>query len=219
MDSVIFYIIRVLGNLIELGNSLFITWVPSHCGIEGNEHADRLAKYNLTERTRSETHSERTPRVANYQNFLRKHLESSLDKYLQTSVQPSSQNSYPDRSWFRGKEFTINNQRRVIYPYKTEELDDILFRARTGHTYTRDHLSRFGLLSERSCRICSNSPETVEHLALHCTHLEAYQDINDARQQYHEQVPSSTRFNDALWTHPKVFTILLKAIKRRTNLV
>ena len=219
VDSIIFNITRVLGKLIELGNSLFITWVPGHCGIEGNEHADRLAKSNHTNRTRSNYHSERKPRVANYQNFLRKHLESSLDEYLQKKVQPSSQNSYPDRSWFKGKEFTINNQRRVVYPYKTEELDAILFRARTGHTYTRDHLSRFGLIKEVSCRLCSNSPETVEHLALHCTHLKAYQDINDSRQQYHEEVPSTTRFNDALWTHPKVVSILLKAIKRRTNLV
>ena len=220
VDNIILSLIQGLGQLIELGNSLFITWVPSHQGIEGNEQADEIAKRNLTEEpTGSEVHLDRTPRLANYKHFLRQHLESSLDEYLQKAVQPSSQESYPDRSWFKGKEFIINNRSRLVYPYKTEKLDPILFRARTGHTYTRDHLFRFGIVKERSCRLCSHPYETVKHLALHCPKLEDYEDISEARRNYHQEVHPSIKFEDALWTHSSVVSRLLRSVRRRTNLV
>ena len=216
VDSIISKIIRILCDLIELENSLFLTWVPGHIGIEGNEQADTLAKASI-ENPRNELDTQRAPRLANFKYFMRQHLEQSMDEYLQTAVKPSSQKSYPERSFFKGKQITINNKTQIVYPYKTEKFEPTLFRARTGHTYTRDHLFRFGIVKERTCRHCNHPVETVEHLALHCMILGEHEDIQASRILYQSEVPSHLKFNDALWSHPSVCQHLLRSLRRHTQ--
>ncbi len=160
---------------------------------------------------------DRAPRLANYKLFLKRNLEVSLDKYLQKAVRTSSQTSYPDRTLFRGKEIVVDNRRKIIYPYRTKEIDDILFRARTGHTFTRDHLNRFGIIKESSCRVCSYPSETIEHLALHCQPLEEHESIRHARERYQFEVPSTIRFQDALWSHREVVSRLLSSVHHHTH--
>ena len=123
VDETIHTILTLLAELVSGDNQIYLTWIPSHVGIEGNERADKLAKENLVNATCSDNYDPRIPRLANYDLFLRKMLEIELDEYLNSHVKPSSQSIYPSRDWFRGKIIQVGNKAKVVYPYKLEEFD------------------------------------------------------------------------------------------------
>lgn len=213
VDATILEIIEILARLIELNNQVYITWIPGHCGVIGNEIADYVAKLSSQNPTWAPI-SDRCPRVANADFFLKEHMTRSLDTYLDAKVKPSSQKIYPDRSWFKGKEEKSGNATKTVYPYKTEQFDAVLFRARTGHTYCQDHLYRFGIIKRRSCRYCTEPKETVEHLALHCPHFDNVGPVRRARRMYRAETSPDADFGDLLWTDPHVVRPLLHAVRR-----
>ena len=212
VDSSISNIVQLLCGLINNGNQIFITWVPGHSGILGNEQADELARSNLSSSKSKQCKiTDRVPRLANYNLFLKQHLGESLDEYLRQSVRASSQSTYPDREFFRGKVVSRENQNVILYPYKYEAFDAPLFRVRTGHTYCRDHLGRFKMVKDRSCRFCSHPEETVEHLALECSSFCQYPRVVQERDKYQSEV-GNTQFNDGSWKFPVSVSRLLQSI-------
>ena len=138
---------------------------------------------------------------------------------MNNSVKPSSQESYPERDWFRGKQITVGKTTRVVYPYKLEEFDAPLFRVRTGHTYTRDHLFRFGIVKDRSCRYCGYREETAHHLSLECRYFDRFMNIVDARSSYIREVGVDCRLEQAVWSNPAVAKSVLHAVRRHASCI
>ena len=219
VDGSIHAILSQLTELVSKENHIHLTWVPGHAGIEGNERADHVAKQNLTNATSGTSNEARAPRLANLDYFLKKYVQESLDEYLNNSVKPSSQESYPERDWFRGKQITVGKTTRVVYPYKLEEFDAPLFRVRTGHTYTRDHLFRFGIVKDRSCRYCGYREETAHHLSLECRYFDRFMNIVDARSSYIREVGVDCRLEQAVWSNPAVAKSVLHAVRRHASCI
>jgi len=105
----------------------------------------------------------------------------------------------------------------IIYPYKTERFDSALFRARTGHTYCRDHLYRFKIVKDRSCRYCNANCETLEHLILHCPYFQIYEDVKNARLRFLDLKHSRRSIAEYLWCDPSIITPLLHAVLRHAQ--
>lgn len=214
VDESVYKLVLFLNKLVSNNNQVYITWIPGHVGISGNEAADDLATTNLT---RKDIFWYREPRMANYDYFMRRHIISDLDAYLIENVRPSSQSCYPDREWFKGKKINSGTQNsRTVYPYKTEKFHAALFRARTGHSYSRDHLFRFNITEDRTCRYCQEADETIEHLALICNVLDTVEYIKEARTVYHAAVAPEIPFCLAIWTQPEAAQKLLDSVVRHS---
>ena len=48
-NSIVVSIFKLIGSICELGKEVLFCWIPSHCGINGNEKADRAAKQALSQ--------------------------------------------------------------------------------------------------------------------------------------------------------------------------
>ena len=131
----------------RLGNTILFCWVPAHCNIPGNEHADKAAKQGSKQAASS--------------NFFV--TAKDMHAYIQAKGKKWLQN------WWDG----INEGRKLYhidpkigekkYPSFICRLDEIKFnRIRLGHTrFTQKHLPAGENPPE--CIIC-HRPITVKHI-------------------------------------------------------
>ncbi|KAK7090611.1 hypothetical protein V1264_010383 [Littorina saxatilis] len=116
-----------------------IQWIPSHCNIQGNEEADRLAKEGgkLPQENQQVTFGEAKTIVK----------EKQRKRWLQQHPQYNPRDSY----------YQLSRKDQVI-----------IVRLRTGHCRLRHHMfSKFHIGDTPVCH-CGIADMTVEHLLQHC---------------------------------------------------
>ena len=133
-------------------------WIPSHCGIKGNDQADTLAKHAL----------ERDNEIEIPQSV--KETNTSTYNYHMEKWQSQWTNSQ------RGR-FLYHVQPSIRPPFKStlhnRRDENILHRLRVGSCLLNETLFKLGKHSDGKCPDCK-APETVQHFLLDCNRYKAY---------------------------------------------
>ena len=132
-----------------------IQWIPSHCGIEGNETADQLAKKGSLLPQPNVPVSYDTVRCMIKQN-------SKIDWLNEWALGKSG------RTLFR--HMPKPDLKDNISSLNRKEQSTI-FRLRTGHFPLNYHLNRFRPDHSPVCQLCSCPYETVTHILFDCPKL------------------------------------------------
>ena len=139
-------------NNVSTNKEVVFCWIPSHCGIHGNEKADRAAKAALT-------------------------LDESAMKLPYTDFKPLIHsviiNTWQE-SWNREVDNKLHSIKPTIGewhpgPQASRRDEVILSRLRIGHTYlTHSYILKRDVPPE--CVFCQE-PYTIKHILLHCSDL------------------------------------------------
>ena len=146
-------------NIVEKqGKDLYFCWVPSHCGIPGNEKADQAAKSAINNPI-YHIDIPYTDKIPLIRNFLQTKWQTEWDK--------ADDNKLHEIKPFLGPPLLINSSRKDQV---------ILNRIRIGHTrLTHSYLmDKETLQNKPKCHFCTtNSNLTVEHFLIKCIHFTA----------------------------------------------
>ena len=119
--------------------TVVLQWIPAHCGIPGNEKADRLAKSG----------SKQLQPMANSTYQEAKTLLCNKRKcQWKRATEDYNPSTDPINRLARHEQITI-------------------FRLRTGHCGLRAHLKRFGIMDSALCD-CKEAKHTVHHILQDC---------------------------------------------------
>ena len=136
-------------------HEVYIQYIPGHKGISGNETADQAARdaHALRYRTLTIMSKEELVRLVHDK------IQASWNRSWLHNVNSSGRGQYLTRIKNKvGYWPWANNNNRTV--------ETALTRLRTGHAGVRAHLARFKLCDSPLC--ACGSPETIEHLLLHC---------------------------------------------------
>ena len=131
-------LVDALHNLQLSTEKTVIQWIPSHCDIQGNEEADRLAKEGGK--------MPQTPEEISYEEAKTLIKDEQKKRWLQQHPNYNSKDSF----------------------YNLPRRDQVnMTRLRTGHCRLRHHMyTRFRIGDTPSCQC--GAPQTVEHLLQNC---------------------------------------------------
>ena len=136
--------------------TLYLQWIPSHCGIEGNERADTLAK-----RGASMLQPERSVSQGTVKQILRSNR--TIDWHNQWAQ------SEKGRVMYR----YVPNPNRKDPINSLDRKDQVaIFRLRTNHLQLNAHLSRITKDHNPACPLCDNPEESVHHFLFECPPLQ-----------------------------------------------
>lgn len=150
--------------------------------------------------------------------MLKRYRKAALREYLKNNLKESSDESYPDRTYFKPTRKKLADGTHIsIAPYETEVFNSLLFRMRTGHTYTNYHLSKITNI-DSACNHCENEdkPEedqTLEHVLLECN-ANASEELTGLRNKYKETIGRLYSLNQNLWENPKEMIELARQAKK-----
>lgn len=140
---------EICHSIISKGNQLKITWIPSHCGIPGNNHVDLAAKdLNYHELSNDIV-------LPDFKNYLKYNVKSKWQRWWDEIPQPNK----------------IRDIKTTVLPWsssnrkiRTEER--ILSRLRIGHS----RLTHKYLMEKIDPPICDACfvQITIEHILCHC---------------------------------------------------
>lgn len=141
------------------GITVTIGWVKGHCGVEGNEQADRLAKAGA-QMARGGRHAYTS--IAYLRRRAREHCEQLWSKHYQLAVVGKGKRygGTPSKRW------------AVVFNRKERGARALLSRLRTGHIDCGHYLHRIGKITSPAC-FCGSSSQTVRHVLLNCRLLSA----------------------------------------------
>ncbi|GFW08095.1 uncharacterized protein LOC103524116 [Trichonephila clavipes] len=125
-----------------------LQWIPSHCGIHGNEQADKLAK----EASPLHPPCLLMP-LQNAKQLIRDKLQQKRISTLTDLV--------IGKSW----SCLLDGQRRAQLSALPRVEGVACFRIITGHDYLQTHLFKIGLADSPLCPLCKSLPMTGEHLS------------------------------------------------------
>lgn len=136
---------------------IYLQWVPSHCGIQGNHTADLLAGQAHEIATIDEYPLEFEERLTRLHLAFTKKWQEKW-----TSVQETN-----PRNFLRKLKDTIGP-----WPHthvKNRAIDVILTRFRLGHSRLNEHMHKMNLLQSPACTKCDlQCPETILHFIKEC---------------------------------------------------
>ena len=158
-NPLICQIMNLLWALSDKGTCVRFCWVPSHCGIEGNEIVDQLAKETLD-------HDRDPLTTVHFAD-----LKPLVNSYIQQEVQIKWDVSIHGRDLYLLKP-TLGPSKRFRHLTRAEEV--VITRLRIGHTKaTKSHILSQG--PPTACQHCGQTL-TIEHILLECTMLQQSHD-------------------------------------------
>ena len=137
-------------------STVYLQWIPSHCGIEGNERADTLAKRGAT----------------------MIQPERCVSQGTAKQILKSNRTIDWHNSWAR------SDKGRILFNYmpvpnKKDPINFLprkdqvaIFRLRTNHIQLNAHLSRILKDHNPSCPLCDYKEESVQHFLFDCPNLQ-----------------------------------------------
>ena len=153
------HIMNLLWSLSDKGTHVRFCWVPSHCGINGNERVDQLAK---------ETLDQDIDPLANVHYTDMKPLVNS---YIQKLVQTKWDVAVHGRDLYLVKP-TLGPPKKFQHLTRAEEV--VITRLRIGHTKaTKSHILSRG--PPTGCHHCGQTL-TIDHMLLECALLQECRD-------------------------------------------
>ncbi|KAJ4445212.1 hypothetical protein ANN_07013 [Periplaneta americana] len=147
----------MLSQLISLNKRIVFQWIPSHCGILGNENADALAKKDSTATYRPVTKS----------------TYYSVKRFIK-STYFNKQNLITQS---QGKKWNSLHQNPQLIPDLPRKSSVAAFRLATGHDCLAKHLHRIGIYQSPNCPLCNSNQEMdSEHLKI-CASVAGHDNI------------------------------------------
>ena len=152
-------LMNVLWALGDKGTSVRFCWGPSHCGIEGNETVDQLAKAALD-------HDIYPLKTVYYAD-----LKPQVNSYIKEEVQTKWYVSLHGRDLYLVKP-TLGPPKKFQHLTRAEEV--VITRIRIGHTKaTKSHIFSQG--PPTTCKYCGQT-QTIELMFLEWTELQQNHD-------------------------------------------
>ncbi|KAJ4442190.1 hypothetical protein ANN_12056 [Periplaneta americana] len=149
---------KMLSQLISLNKRIVFQWIPSHCGILGNENADSLAK--------GSTATYRPVTKSTYYSVKRFIKSTYLDFNKQNLITQS-----------QGKKWNSLHQNPQLIPDLRRKSSVAAFRLATGHDCFAKHLHRIGIYQSPNCPLCNSNQEMdSEHLKI-CASVAGHDNI------------------------------------------
>ena len=169
-NPIIREIIHILSYLREVDSQIEICWIPGHCGITGNEKADKIAKDHIPHNIYEvkTPYSDLKPRISQYVNSL---FQAKWDVCVGNKLHEINESFLPSLK---------------LYSDNRKE-DIILTRLRIGHTRLT-HKHYLGNEDPPECIPC-NTQLTIKHILIECV------DTADIRKQFFNCPDLKTLFN------------------------
>jgi ribonuclease HI len=142
-------------NISNAAGNLTFIWVPSHCGIFGNECADKLAKQALGHTV-----------VDKIIPFELKEAYASIDNIILKIWQNEWSTNKKGRAYFEIEPMVTD---KIKYTNRSREQESCITRLRLGKCYLNSYLHKISVHDTGLCQCC-NEPETIHHFVCECTH-------------------------------------------------
>ena len=176
-NPLICYIMNLLWLLSDKGTHVRFCWIPSHCGIEGNEKVDQSAKESLD-------HDIDPLARVHYAD-----LKPLINSYIQQLVQIKWDVSIHGRDLYLLKPI-LGPPKKFQYLTRAEEV--VITRLRIGHTKaTKSHILSRG--PPTTCHHCGQTL-TIGHMLLECAALQEIRDeyyTVDSLKTFFEKIPET----------------------------
>ena len=148
-------------------NKVVLCWIPGHCGLEGNEIVDGLAKKGAESV------------LIGPEPFTGISLGTA--KYGKKKwIHESSINYWKNAPRLRQSKVTMyqpeKEREKMLMSLNRKQLR-IVTMLLTGHGIFKNHLHKMKLADDKLCRFCNNSNETSLHLICFCRRFEYYRCI------------------------------------------
>ncbi|KZS01741.1 Uncharacterized protein APZ42_001503 [Daphnia magna] len=144
---------ELMDSLMSSGTLTTLIWIPSHCGIAGNEQVDKLA--------------------VNQQAI-------ETDNKISNKLSPSEKISMFRKSWAQNFLDTLKHCRKPCismksslrtvkwHQHKDRKIAICLHRLRSGHHYLNAFNHRINMEADPSCRYGCNAIEDPRHILVEC---------------------------------------------------
>ena len=176
-NPLICYIMNLLWLLSDKGTHVRFCWIPSHCGIGGNEKVDQSAKESLD-------HGIDPLARVHYAD-----LKPLINSYIQQLVQIKWDVSVHGRDLYLLKP-TLGPPKKFQHLTRAEEV--VITRLRIGHTKaTKSHILSRG--PPTTCHHCAQTL-TIDHMLLECAALQEIRDeyyTADSLKTLFEKIPET----------------------------
>jgi ribonuclease HI len=154
------YEITELCRLLAQNNTVYISWVPGHREIQGNEHADRLAKAGLKRKARDP--------LTSLSYLKRKAKEDILAKWKQDwkDTRPAQ----------KGKAYSKATRERPKISYQIQQLSgpkkvqSAYYQLKLGKGFFKQFSKAIGKDDTGQCFGNCSALQSPKHLLLHCRH-------------------------------------------------
>ncbi|XP_048478231.1 uncharacterized protein LOC125488794 [Plutella xylostella] len=145
-------------NKIGANNRVTLRWVPGHCGINGNEEADELARLGAESLPLGPEPIIGLPKCTSRREIKDWAQNQSLEAWNNVPGQHHARAlivGYSQKFTRRALELTRNQLR-------------VLTRTLSGHCRLNSHLHKMGLSDTPTCRFCNEEDETPMHILCEC---------------------------------------------------
>ena len=149
---------NLLWSLSDKGTRVRFCWVPSHCGIDGNERVDQLAKETLDQDIDPLTNVHYTD------------MKPLVNSFIQKLVQTKWDVAVHGRDLYLVKP-TLGPPKKFQHLTRAEEV--VITRLRIGHT--KSHILSRG--PPTGCHHCGQAL-TIDHMLLECALLQECRDVD-----------------------------------------